>query len=91
MLYLHLPRAVLPDVLRRCAAAVAPGGTLLVLGHDRENLKRGVGGPQHPDVLYDAETLRSAASGLQLERAERVERRTDDDVDLDTLLLTRRA
>jgi len=31
---------------------VAPGGTLLVVGHDLENLVSGHGGPQDPAVLY---------------------------------------
>jgi hypothetical protein len=34
------------------AEAVAPGGTLLVVGHDLENLTSGHGGPQDPAVLY---------------------------------------
>ena len=35
VLYLHLPRTDMAGVLRRCQRAVGPGGTLLVLGHDR--------------------------------------------------------
>lgn len=91
VLYLHLPSSVLPRVLARAAAAVAPGGRLLVLGHDRDNLTRGVGGPPDPDVLYDLALLRTAADGLVPERLEQVERRVDELTAVDTLLLARRA
>jgi len=49
--YIHLPAAGLARVFRAAAAAVAPGGTLLVIGHDRDNITRGHGGPQNPDRL----------------------------------------
>ena len=39
------------------ASAVAPGGTLLVLGHDSTNLTAGHGGPKDPAVLYTADDL----------------------------------
>lgn len=90
VLYLHLPRTDLTDVLRRAARAVAHGGVLLVLGHDRDNLLRGVGGPPDPDVLYDVDLLRSAAEGLHVERVEQVERAVGDATAVDTLLLARR-
>jgi 2-polyprenyl-3-methyl-5-hydroxy-6-metoxy-1,4-benzoquinol methylase len=90
VLYLHLPRADLADVLRRAARAVAPQGQLLVLGHDRDNLSRGVGGPPDPDLLYDVDLLRGAAEGLSVERAEQVERTVGAATAVDTLLLARR-
>jgi len=89
VLYLHLPRAVLPDVFGRCADAIAPGGHLLVLGHDRDNLVRGVGGPQDADLLYDTELL-APSTPLEVVRLEQVERPVDDGVALDTLLIARR-
>lgn len=90
VLYLHLPSAEVPGVLARAAAAVAPGGRLLVLGHDRENLTRGIGGPPDPDVLYDLDLLRHAADGMTVERLEQVERRVGDRTAVDALLLARR-
>jgi SAM-dependent methyltransferase len=48
--YLHLPAGGMAGVLAHAAAALAPGGTLLVVGHDRANLSGGVGGPQDPTV-----------------------------------------
>jgi len=37
------------DVLRHAAAALAPGGTLLAVGHDQTNIDQGYGGPQNPE------------------------------------------
>jgi SAM-dependent methyltransferase len=90
VLYLHLPRPALEAVLERCAAAVAPGGRLLVLGHDRDNLVRGVGGPPDASVLYDVELLRAVADGLEVERVEQVERPVGEQVAVDTLLVAHR-
>jgi SAM-dependent methyltransferase len=50
--YLHLMPTDRRLVLRRAAAALAPGGTLLVVGHDRDNPEHGTGGPQDPTILY---------------------------------------
>ena len=77
-------------MLARAAAAVAPGGTLLVLGHDRDNLARGVGGPQDEGLLYDAALLGEAASDLEVARLEQVEREAGEGTAVDTLLLARR-
>ncbi len=74
--YLQVPAPDRTPTLRRAAAAVAPGGTFLLVVHDSANIEHGHGGPQHPAVLYKAqdvvEDLRG--SGLAIERAERVER-----------------
>jgi SAM-dependent methyltransferase len=74
--YLHWPTAEREPFLRRCAAAVAPGGVLVVVGHDRDNIEHGHGGPQDPDVLTTPEELRVLfeAAGLEVVRAERVAR-----------------
>jgi 2-polyprenyl-3-methyl-5-hydroxy-6-metoxy-1,4-benzoquinol methylase len=64
--YLHLPATVLSGVFRAAAEAVAPGGTLLVVGHDRDNIDRGYGGPQDPDRLYTAALVTAEAGGLDV-------------------------
>jgi SAM-dependent methyltransferase len=90
ILYLHLPRPDLAVVLHRAAAALAPGGTLLVVGHDRTNLAEGHGGPQDEAVLYDPDELAREVSDLHIERAERVRRPVQTDagtvVAIDALL-----
>ena len=93
--YLQLPGDQLAPTLRRAAAAVAPGGTVLLVAHDRDNLDRGYGGPQDPAVLTTPDQVVAALTGLVVDRADVVERRvaTDDGerVALDTLVLAHRA
>ncbi|MCC3654476.1 methyltransferase domain-containing protein [Streptomyces sp. S07_1.15] len=54
VVYLQLPWPRMAEALRLAATAVRPGGTLLLVGHDSDNLEHGYGGPQSPDVLYTA-------------------------------------
>jgi SAM-dependent methyltransferase len=72
--YLQVNAALRARVLAGAAAALAPGGTLLVIGHDLTNLTDGVGGPQSPDVLYTPEAITAELPGLRIARAERVRR-----------------
>lgn len=93
--YLQLLDEQLTPILDRAAAAVAPGGTFVLVCHDRDNLERGYGGPQHPDVLTTpAQVVAAIGDRLTVERAEVAERhvQTDDGerVALDTLVLARR-
>lgn len=93
--YLQLVADELAPILDRAAAAVAPGGTFLLVAHDRENLDRGHGGPQHPAVLTTPEQITALLTDdFAIERAEVAERpvETDDGpaVALDTLVVARR-
>jgi SAM-dependent methyltransferase len=93
--YLQLPDEQLTPILGRAAAAVAPGGTFVLVCHDRDNLERGYGGPQHPDVLTSPDQVVAAIdTQLRVERAEVAERhvQTDDGerIALDTVVLARR-
>lgn len=74
--YLHLPAGERRPVLRRAAEAVAPGGTLLVIGHDMANLTEGTGGPQDPRVLFTSDDVLAdvAGTGLETESAGRLRR-----------------
>lgn len=74
VLYLQLPRAELAQALRHAARAVAPGGTLVVVGHDRTNLTDGHGGPKDASVLFTPEDVVGELGGLVVERAEKVRR-----------------
>ncbi len=79
MCYLQLPQPNRSAALAVAASAVAPGGTLLVIAHDIDNLNRGYGGPQNPDVLYRVSEVTGVAveAGLTLERAEQAVRVVD--------------
>jgi SAM-dependent methyltransferase len=77
--YLQVDAALRDKVLAGAAAALMPGGTLLVVGHDLTNLTEGVGGPQSPDVLYTPEAITAALPGLRVVRAGRVRRAVERD------------
>ena len=77
--YFQVVAELRASVLARAAAALAPGGTLLVIGHDLTNLAEGTGGPQDPDVLYTPEAVSAELPGLRLVRAERVHRTVERD------------
>jgi SAM-dependent methyltransferase len=89
--YLQLPDAALATALANAVASLAPGGTLAAIGHDRENLDRGVGGPQDPAMLWGLDSVRRAAAGLDIIECRRYERTTaDGQVAIDTILLANR-
>jgi SAM-dependent methyltransferase len=86
--YLQLPAPDLTRAISNAILSLAPGGTLALIGHDSENLEHGVGGPKDPAMLYDVETVRSAAAGLTIAECRRFERTTaDGSVAIDTILL----
>jgi SAM-dependent methyltransferase len=77
--YLQVPAGPLARALGHAAALVAPGGTLVVVAHERDNLTRGHGGPSDPAVLPTVAEVLGAIDGrgLVVERAEQVVRRVD--------------
>jgi SAM-dependent methyltransferase len=77
--YLQVGPSLRAAVLARAAAALVPGGTVFVVGHDLTNLTEGVGGPQDPDVLYTPEAVRAELPGLRVVRAGRVHRTVERD------------
>ena len=96
VIYLHLPAEERIGVHRRAAAALAPGGTLVVLGHDTTNIADGYGGPQDPDVLFTPDDVVRdlEPTDLTVTKAERVHRTvTTPDGDrtaIDALVTARR-
>lgn len=95
--YLHLQVPQRRSAMRLAAEAVAPGGTLLVVGHDLENLASGHGGPQDPAVLYRPGDIVTdiEPAGLVVDRSETALRpmtdRNGQPADaLDALVLARR-
>lgn len=64
--YLQLGGEARRSAVRGAATALAPGGTLLVIGHDSRNLTDGTGGPQDPSVLFTAGDVAADIDGLGL-------------------------
>ena len=81
--YLHLPGDAMAGLVARAAAALAPAGTLLLVGHHVDNPGEGYGGPQDVAVLHDHRVLAGLFAddaAYSVETAARVERpvTTDD-------------
>jgi hypothetical protein len=79
MAYFQVGAVLRAKVLAGAATALAPGGTLLAVGHDLTNLAEGVGGPRYPEVLYTPEGITAELRGLRIVRAGRVRRAVEHD------------
>lgn len=92
--YLQVPADARVVAHAKAVAAVASGGTLLLIAHHRDNLEHGVGGPQDAEVLYTEDELAADFAELEILRNETVERRVErDDVQgtaIDILVLASR-
>jgi len=97
LLYLQLAQPARAAALAVSCSSLAPGGTLLVVAHDQDNLTRGYAGPPNPDVLYEVRDVTAAAAdaGLNVERAEQAVRVVDTDDGpreaIDTVVVLHRA
>jgi SAM-dependent methyltransferase len=78
------------DVFPRVREWLAPRGRLVVLGHALRNLTDGVGGPTDPSYLHTEDRLRTAATGLTVERLTEVVRPTDAGDQIDLVLVARK-
>jgi hypothetical protein len=92
VLYLHIPSAQRASIHAKASAALAPGGTFVLLGHDRANLTHGVGGPSDPDILYVADEIAAELPELEIEKATTVLRDVDGEERdaVDTIVRARR-
>ena len=77
--YLQLPAAERARALAAAARGISPGGTLLVVGHDVQNLNGGWGGPKDPGVLFTPDGVAGELPGLEVQKAERVLRPVETD------------
>ena len=78
--YLQTGAAAREAWLAGAVRALAPGGTLLIIGHDRSNLDGGYGGPQDASVLTTPDELAAAIGATEqmvVDEARLVERRVD--------------
>jgi SAM-dependent methyltransferase len=94
IVYLHVPPHERRPIYTAAAAAVAPGGRLLAIGHDRLHGAEGQGGPD-PDRLFTADEIAADLIAtdptLEVERAEVVRRVPPPGLGpIDALLILRR-
>ena len=93
--YLQLPPGPRRTVLQHAATWLRPGGTILVVAHDRSNVEHGHGGPSEPDHCYEVDATVAALSGLEVTSAAVVKRDVESDAGkvtaLDTLIIATRA
>jgi SAM-dependent methyltransferase len=90
--YLQLPPESLAAAIARAAESLAPGGLLLGIWHDREDVERGLGGTMTPAIrTTPAETREAAeAAGLRVELSGRRDREVPGGLACDCLLVARR-
>ncbi len=92
--YLQLPPEQQRTVLEHAATWLRPGGTLLVVAHDRSNLEHGHGGPSDPDHCYEVDATVAALGGLEVRSAGIVGRPVESEegsvTALDTLVIATR-
>lgn len=78
IVYLHVPADERGPMYGAAAAAIAAGGRLVIVGHDRLNATEGEGGPPDPTRLFSATEIAAelvaAEPDLVIERAEVVRR-----------------
>jgi SAM-dependent methyltransferase len=72
VLYLHIAADERHAVLQHAAAALAPGGTFVLIGHDTLNMTEGVGGPSDPAIHFTPDEIAAELPDLEIEKAERV-------------------
>jgi 2-polyprenyl-3-methyl-5-hydroxy-6-metoxy-1,4-benzoquinol methylase len=93
ILYLHISPDERREVLAKAAAALAPGGTFVFVGHDLTNMTEGVGGPSDPSIHVTPDVVASELPGLVIEKAERVFRDVsgEERAAIDTLVRARKS
>jgi SAM-dependent methyltransferase len=55
--FMQMPQPALEALHRRLAAAVRPGGTLLIVGHHPSDLETNIGRPHLPELMFTAEQV----------------------------------
>ena len=71
VVYLQIPPRERHAAWCTALDALAPGGRVVIVGHDSSNLTGGIGGPQSPEVLYTAdEVVEVIGDRVEILRAE---------------------
>ena len=73
-IFCHLPQVLRRDVHRRIADGLVPGGIVLLEAYTVNQIGRGTGGPQVPDLLMSEESLKEEFSGLEIVHIAEIER-----------------
>ena len=68
--FMHLPPEVAPEVHAACAAALRPGGTLILNSFSKAQFGRKSGGPPRLEWLHDLAEVRGQFPGLEVEAVE---------------------
>jgi SAM-dependent methyltransferase len=92
LLYLHLSPQERRLVLEGASTALAPGGTLILIGHHLANMTEGVGGPSDPTIHFTPDEIVGELPGLEIEKAERALRdvRGEERPAIDALIRARK-
>jgi SAM-dependent methyltransferase len=81
--YVHLPPDSFMKMMNIAREALAPGGKIFGVGHALRNLAEGVGGPQHPSILWDSDLVAPVLLGLEDVVVEEIDRTTPNGVAID--------
>ncbi|WP_305728683.1 methyltransferase domain-containing protein [Nonomuraea pusilla] len=65
--FMHLPGPARRELFARLADAVAPGGTLLIVGHHPSDLRANAHRMRFPDMMYTAEEVAAALDPAEWE------------------------
>lgn len=88
IVYVHLDANAMENLFARAVEALAPGGTLIGLGHALRNLADGVGGPPYPDILWTEARIAPLVESLDIVDLKEVLRPVDgSDVNAIDILL----
>lgn len=66
IVYVHLDPDGMSALFARAIDALAPGGTLIAMGHALRNLTDGVGGPPYPEILWTEGRISPLVVGLNV-------------------------
>lgn len=89
VLVAYLQTEQLPLALERARTWLRPAGRIVYLGHARDNLAYGVGGPRSPEVLPTVASLAAALDGMEVLSLRHVVRATPDGDAYDVLAVAR--